>query len=210
MGNKQRITLKNRNRMLDDLQRFVLDNKHVLLITSTPSISKLIKKYSSITNVYEVTGANNNEFKAIINHIKNKSVSVLIMGIEQLINEVKRDAIIELYNYADVLMVDHIHHLSLTSFDYRPEYENISLMMQSYATSETFFYAYSLNQRDINILNQQFPQCINQFNQPPIDFMYTSYEDEKRLALLVSLVANNNIVCISHDYLLAELIANQL
>ncbi len=210
MGNKQQVTLKNKNTMLDDIQRFLLNKKHILLITSTPSISTTIKNACNTEKVYEITGANNNEFKLIVEHMKNRNVDVLIMGIEQLLNENKREIIIELYNYADIVMVDNIHHLSKTNFDYRPEYENIQYMLQTFITSQCFLYAYALSKEDIHVLSLNFPYLLNSFSEPEIFYSYYSNLDEQRLASIVFLATNYSVVCITHDYLFAEIFANQL
>lgn len=210
MNKRYDVKLKNKSTMLDDIQRFLLEKKHILLITSTPSISATIKTTCQIESVYEVTGANNNEFKRIVEHMQHRNVDVLIMGIEQLLNNVKRDIVLESFHYADIVMVDNIHHLIKTNFDYRPEYENIHDISQSFFASQWMLYTYILSQKEIHVLSNHFPTLINNYKEPEISYTYYSMSDEKRLSFLMSLTTNHSIVCIAHDYLFAEIVDNQL
>lgn len=196
--------------LLDHIKQHYLNNKKVLLVTSNPSIALNIQSHFPLLSLAQVTGANNHQFKEIVEKMKSKTIDVMVLGIEQLINPSKLSIIMEHFIDVDTIMIDQIHHLSKTNFDYRPEYENLSLLIKTYTNSDWLLFYSILDDTDVTNLRLTFDIKSTSIIHPNTSYTYVSYDGVDRLKYLVDHARKYKSVFITHHYLQAEIIANQI
>ncbi len=187
----------------------------VLWVTSNPSVAHLIKQIKPAYQVRCITGANNNEFDDILNAIENQKVDVIVLGIEQLLNQPKLERILKLITSISHVVVDHIHHLSPISFDYRPEYEHLSILFNALTQAHWSFISNSLSESDFKAItfkvNIHHIKNSNQLNRSISNHQVNDIS--QLIQLLSETIMESRTLIVTHDYFEAEIVAfllNQL
>ncbi len=187
----------------------------VLWVTTNPSVAHLIKQVKPTYHVQRITGANHNEFEVILNAIENQHVDVIILGIEQLLNQPKLERVLKLITSISHVVIDHIHHFSPTSFDYRPEYEYLNILFNTLTQAHWSLISNSLSVFDYESITSKINvDHIKKHSLPnPSIACHQVCDISQLIQRLSETIIYTHTLIVTHDYFEAETIAfllNQL
>jgi hypothetical protein len=181
----------------------------VLWVTSNPSVAHMIKQVKPEYNVQRITGANINEFDDIVDAIKQQHVDVIVLGIEQLLNQPKLTKILQLITSVSHVIIDHIHHFSPTSFDYRPEYEHLNILFKNLAQANWSLISNSLSEFDYEIITSKVNvQHVEKKVQHSANIMkHQVFDISQLIQQLNETIMHKSTIIVTHDYAEAEIVA---
>ena len=181
----------------------------MLWVTSNPSIAHMIKQVKPNYNVQWITGANINEFDDVVAAIEQQQVDVIVLGIEQLLNQSKLTKILNLITSVSHVVIDHIHHYSPTSFDYRPEYEYLNILFNTLRQAHWSLVSNSLSEFDYEIIKSKINIHYVEKNDQHLDHVmkHQVFDLSQLIQLLNETIMHKSSIIVTHDYVEAEIIA---
>ncbi len=192
------------------IQKILKDQTTLILwITSNPSLTLILKQERPSLNILKITGANYHEFEMTLSAIQNQQVDILVLGIEQLLNKPKLDTILQSMTITPHIVVDHIHHWSPISFDYRPEYENLTLLAQKFKDASWTLISHCLSSYDVEIITSKITlsDVIKEKNNLKLQNHIKVDSWHQLCQLIYNKTTSQSHLIITHDYLEAQWIA---
>lgn len=194
------------------IQEALNDQKLIFLITSTPSYALKLKNDFPNKNIQSITGANHHEYQDVLYLLGQQLIDILVLGIEQLINPTKLDAVLDLiHDQLGFVMVDHVHHASFFNHDTKFEYLKLNELHIKLNHVPWYLYSHALSQADIRALSNSFDEITNAFStHHSLTLTFYSANKLQQLQTLVNYANKGSVLVVAHDYLKAEMIANKL
>ena len=205
----QAISLFHNDQLIPVLTKLIQAKQQVLIITSMPSISRVIQDHILDLRLYEITGANHNQYAFVIEKLQNQDLDVLVLGYEQLINPPKLNDVIATYQNVDYVLIMNINQSIPSNFDYRVEFENLPLIFTAFNKAQFMFFTYALSESELKELETRY-HLEHHFQTNNQDAIYYELDVYERFNPLLEILKGQATIIIVHDYDEATMLANQI
>ena len=205
----QTISLFHNEQLIPQLAKLIQAKKQVLIITSMPSISLVIQDQIFDLRLYEITGANHNQYPFVIDKLQNQDLDILVLGYEQLINPPKLNDVIATYQQVDYVLIMNINQSIPSNFDYRVEFENLPLILRAFNQAQFMFFAYALSESELKELESRY-SLEHHFQTNNQNALFYELDVYERFNPLLEILKGQATIIIVHDYDEATMLANQI